>query len=24
MTDFYNGIYKTGLENLKRVIESGQ
>jgi mxaD protein len=24
MTDFYNGIYRTGLENLKRVIESGQ
>ena len=24
MTEFYNGIYKTGLENLKRVIESGQ
>jgi uncharacterized membrane protein len=24
MTGFYNGIYKTGLENLKRVIESGQ
>jgi len=24
MTDFYNGIYKTGLESLKRVVESGQ
>jgi hypothetical protein len=24
MTDFYNGIYKTGLENLKRVVESEQ
>jgi mxaD protein len=24
MTDFYNGIYKSGLENLKRVVESGQ
>jgi mxaD protein len=24
MTDFYNGIYKAGLENLKRVVESGQ
>ena len=24
MTDFYSGIYKTGLESLKRVIESGQ
>lgn len=24
MTDFYSGIYKAGLESLKRVIESGQ
>lgn len=24
LTDFFNGIYKAGLENLKRVIESGQ
>jgi hypothetical protein len=24
MTDFYNGIYKSGLESLKRVVESGQ
>jgi hypothetical protein len=24
MTDFYNGIYKSGLESLKRAIESGQ
>jgi mxaD protein len=24
MTDFYSGLYRTGLENLKRVIESGQ
>lgn len=24
MIDFYNGIYKAGLENLKRVVESGQ
>jgi carbon monoxide dehydrogenase subunit G len=24
MTDFYNRLYKSGLENLKRVIESGQ
>ena len=24
LTDFFNGIYKAGLENLKRVIEGGQ
>ena len=24
LTDFYNGIYKSGLESLKRVVESGQ
>jgi hypothetical protein len=24
MTDFYNGLYKSGLENLKRVVEGGQ
>jgi len=24
LTDFYNGIYKAGLESLKRVVESGQ
>lgn len=24
MKDFYNGLYRTGLENLKRVVEGGQ
>lgn len=24
LTDFYNGIYQAGLDNLKRVVESGQ
>jgi hypothetical protein len=24
LTDFYNGLYKAGLENLKRVVESRQ
>ena len=24
LTDFFDGVYKTGLENLKRVVESGE